>query len=84
MFNVRCSTFKQGMSPRDCFIRIGSAAEPMPDLDRVEYLGSGMPRILKAYSEKAFRFTENFTRMSFPSAEKTSEKILEIVQKIIL
>jgi ATP-dependent DNA helicase RecG len=49
------------------------------DLDRVEYLGSGMPRILKAYSEKAFRFTENFTRMSFPSAEKTSGKILELI-----
>jgi predicted HTH transcriptional regulator len=39
------------------------------DLEMVEYLGSGIPRILKAYSKEAFRFTENFTRMRFASAE---------------
>ena len=39
------------------------------DLDMVEYLGSGIPRILKAYPKESFRFTENFTRMIFPSAE---------------
>jgi ATP-dependent DNA helicase RecG len=36
------------------------------DLDMVEYLGSGMPRILRAYPKECFRFTENFTRMVFP------------------
>ena len=36
------------------------------DLDMVEYLGSGMPRILRAYSKECFRFSENFTRMVFP------------------
>ena len=44
------------------------------DLEMVEYLGSGIPRILQAYTKQAFRFTENFTRMCFPSAEKTSGK----------
>lgn len=39
------------------------------DLEMVEYLGSGIPRILQAYTKQAFRFTENFTRMCFPSAE---------------
>jgi len=39
------------------------------DLEMVETLGSGIPRILKAYSKEAFRFTENFTRMRFASAE---------------
>ncbi len=39
------------------------------DLEMVEYLGSGIPRILKAYSRKSFVFTENFTRMIFPACE---------------
>ena len=38
------------------------------DLDMVEYLGSGIPRILKAYSKNCFKFTDNFLRMSFPKA----------------
>ena len=44
------------------------------DLDMVEHLGSGVPRILKAYPKFCFRFTNNFIRMSFPSSEKTSGK----------
>lgn len=64
------------------------------DLDMAEYLGSGMPRILRAYSKECFRFTDNFTRMIFPFAaskktsekasektsEKTSEKILRMIR----
>ena len=42
------------------------------DLDLVEHLGSGMPRILQAYPKSSFRFTENFIRMSFPASEKSS------------
>ena len=57
------------------------------DLDMVEYLGSGMPRILKAYPRECFRFSENFSRMVFPFAyskktsEKTSEKILRMIRE---
>ncbi len=59
------------------------------DLDMVEYLGSGMPRILRAYPRECFRFSENFLRMVFPvsvveggqdldeSLEKTPEKTPE-------
>ena len=36
------------------------------DLDIVEYLGSGMPRILKAYPKESFMFTANFIRTTFP------------------
>lgn len=36
------------------------------DLDLVEHLGSGIPRILRAYGKDCFRFTENFLRMTFP------------------
>lgn len=38
------------------------------DLDLVEQLGSGIPRILKSYSKDCFYFFENFLRMVFPSA----------------
>ena len=37
------------------------------DLDLVEHLGSGIPRILRAYGKDCFRFTENFLRMTFPN-----------------
>ncbi len=36
------------------------------DLDIVEYLGSGMPCILKAYPKESFIFTANFVRTVFP------------------
>ena len=35
------------------------------DLGMVEYLGSGMPRILKAYSEEAYIFSSRFIRTVF-------------------
>ena len=35
------------------------------DLEMVEQLGSGVPRILRAYSKESFIFTQNFTRMVF-------------------
>lgn len=36
------------------------------DMEMVEYLGSGLPRILKAYSTESFIFTDNFVRIVFP------------------
>jgi len=39
------------------------------DLEMVEYLGSGIPHILTAYSKDSFLFTDNFLRMVFPSVE---------------
>jgi predicted HTH transcriptional regulator len=38
------------------------------DLDLVEQLGSGIPRILQYYSKSCFLFSDNFVRMVFPSA----------------
>jgi ATP-dependent DNA helicase RecG len=37
------------------------------DLELVEHLGSGVPRILESYSKECFKFTDNFLRMRFPS-----------------
>ncbi len=39
------------------------------DLEMVEHLGSGIPRILQSYSKDNFKFTANFVRMSFKSVE---------------
>ncbi len=43
------------------------------DLELVEYLGLVIPRILQAYPEKSFHFTENFLRMTFPNAWNLAE-----------
>jgi len=35
------------------------------DLELVEQLGSGIPRILEVYTKESFKFTDNFLRMTF-------------------
>ncbi|QES88508.1 Fic family protein [Rhizosphaericola mali] len=40
------------------------------DLDLVEQLGSGVPRILQAYSKENFQFSENFLRLTLPASEE--------------
>ena len=36
------------------------------DLEMVEQMGSGVPRILENYGREFFSFSQNFLRMSFP------------------
>lgn len=36
------------------------------DVELVESLGSGIPRILRVYGEDCFKFTDNFVRITFP------------------
>ena len=38
----------------------------MTTSDTVESLGSGIPRILRAYGEDCFKFTDNFVRIILP------------------
>ena len=38
------------------------------DLEMVEHLGSGLPRITEFYGPDCFRFTENFLRITFPAS----------------
>lgn len=45
------------------------------DLELVEHLGSGIPRILKSYTRECFQFSANFLRMSFPSMIPADETI---------
>ena len=59
------------------------------DLDLVEYLGSGIPRILTSYGRECFRFTENFLRMTFPAtvqvtAQDTAQVTLQDAQQVTL
>lgn len=55
------------------------------DLDLVEQLGSGMPRILQAYPKTSFHFTDNFIRMVIPvsgkSSGESSGKIIQAIQE---
>ena len=42
------------------------------DVELVESLGSGIPRILQAYGEDCFQFSENFIRITFPISMQPS------------
>ena len=50
------------------------------DLDLVEHLGSGIPRILRSYGKECFKFTENFLRMTFPALEKVTPQVKELLK----
>lgn len=43
------------------------------DLELVEQLGSGIPRILEHYGKESFSFSDNFLRMNFVAKETTVE-----------
>ncbi|PKR80718.1 transcriptional regulator [Brumimicrobium salinarum] len=43
------------------------------DLELVEQLGSGVPRILEYYGRECFKFSENFLRMTFPKEDITPQ-----------
>ncbi|MFR7878965.1 MAG: ATP-binding protein [Butyricimonas paravirosa] len=52
------------------------------DLDLVEHLGSGIPRILRSYGKECFKFTENFLRMTFPALEKVTPKSPQVTPQV--
>lgn len=53
------------------------------DLDIVESLGSGIPRILRSYGQECFHFTDNFIRITIPvSAQKDSAIGEESAEKV--
>ena len=51
------------------------------DLELVEQLGSGIPRILDHYGKESFSFSENFLRMTFVTKETTAEVDAKIDDK---
>lgn len=44
------------------------------DLELVEHLGSGLPRITEFYGPECFRFTENFLRITFAASGPVYEE----------
>src|SRR5690606_17860329 len=50
------------------------------DLDLVEQLGSGIPRILQAYSKDSFDFSENFLRITLLSTEPVTRSEQDTMQ----
>lgn len=61
------------------------------DLELVESLGSGVPRIVRAYGKDGFKFMDNFTRMIFPindaielATEHVTEHVTGHVKRLIL
>ena len=44
------------------------------DLELVESLGTGIPRIVKAYGRECFKFSHNFMKMVFPITEYGNNK----------
>lgn len=60
-FGVNQTDFFSGLSvPRN-----KELMRVFKDLKLVEYLGSGVPRILKKYAPSVFQFSENFLRITF-------------------
>lgn len=53
------------------------------DLDLVEHLGSGVPRILRSYGRECFNFTDNFLRMVFPSSKQPTPQVTPQVEALI-
>lgn len=72
-------TLPKGLSEEDFFEGVSMPRNKeimriFRDLELVEHLGSGVPRILQSYSRESFRFLDNFVRMSFPVNEQESIK----------
>lgn len=53
------------------------------DLDLVEQLGSGVPRILEAYKEDCFEFSENFIRLVLPATEQVTDPVADPVSDLV-
>lgn len=53
------------------------------DLDLVEQLGSGIPRVLQAYNKECFQFSENFLRVILPSSEASTPQVPSQIKKLL-
>jgi len=53
------------------------------DVELVEHLGSGIPRILESYGKECFKFTNSFFRMTFPAVKQIMPQVSERQQKAI-
>ncbi len=78
----------QGLSKEEFFlgVSIPRSKEIMRiyrDIDLVEQLGSGVPRILQSYGEDCFYFSDNFIRMSFPKDDILEDVVEDVVENVV-
>jgi predicted HTH transcriptional regulator len=52
------------------------------DMELVEQLGSGIPRILQSYGKESFYFSENFTRLTFKANKVTEQVIEQVIEQV--
>jgi predicted HTH transcriptional regulator len=52
------------------------------DLEMVEQLGSGVPRILKAYGKEAFEVRDSFIRITLPYSEPLHDSTLQATPQV--
>ncbi len=90
-----CGTLPDGLTENDFFEgtsmpRNKELMRIFKDLDLVEQLGSGIPRILRYYKKEHFRFLDNFIRMVFPiqkigtkSAPSQTLSGIDLTKKIV-
>ncbi len=76
----------EGMTRKDLFsgLSLPKNKELMRiyrDLDMVEQLGSGIPRILRFYNKNCFIVSDNYIRIVFPVNKKLGEKLGERLTK---
>jgi len=81
-------TLPEGLSEEDFFdgVSIPRNRELMRvyrDLELVEQLGSGVPRILESYGKECFRFMGNFIRMTFPASEVITPQVTPQVERLL-
>ena len=81
-------TLPEGLNEEDFFdgVSIPRNRELMRvyrDLELVEQLGSGVPRILESYGKECFRFMGNFIRMTFPASEAVTPQVTPQVTELI-
>lgn len=72
--NAQESGLPYGVTERDFFDgysvpRNKELMRVLRDLEIVEHLGSGVPRILKAYGPQVFEIRESYLRVTFPYAQ---------------
>ena len=53
------------------------------DVELVESLGSGIPRILRAYGEDCFKFTDNFIRITLPISAHDVGSVSKAIRTIV-
>lgn len=67
---------KFGMTEKGCFIRTGTAAEPMPQAMIDKLFASRTRNSLgKIYSKNCFKFADSYLRLTFPATEQVTMQV---------